>query len=80
MLRRNRYPAHPCPKCQRRLKAAGEVTIGGQAYPVYLCDECLAVWDFDGARFETALSFAVDAAGRLIDPESCEPLPPGWTG
>lgn len=65
---------HPCPKCNRQLRRGGEVAVEGERLSVFQCDECLSAWDFDGERFETALTFAVDAAGRLLDPESLEPL------
>lgn len=61
----------PCPKCNRLLRASGRVDVDGRGeLDVFQCDECLATWTFDGEEFETSLTFAVDAAGRLYDPES----------
>lgn len=65
---------HPCPKCNRQLIVSGEIRMGDQTLDVFQCDECLVDWRFDGATFEVALTFAIDAQGRLIDPESFEPL------
>lgn len=67
---------HACPKCNRQLAAAGEVTVpeGGPPLPVFQCGECIDTWTIDGETFEHALTFAVDAAGRVVSPDTLEPL------
>ncbi len=66
---------HSCPKCGRTLQASGETDVeGGPPLPVYQCDECISIWTVEGEDFETALTFAVDQRGRVVDPESLEPL------
>lgn len=68
---------HPCPKCKRPLKACGEVEVdAGAKLPVYQCGECIIDWHFGGETFPTSLTFAVDAKGRILDPESLEPIDP----
>lgn len=66
-------PAYPCPKCNRRLRPAGETTVrddaGNEArFFVYQCDECLVTKDLFGEPTEMALTFAVDRRGRAVDP------------
>ncbi len=63
-----------CPKCQRELTLSGEADCEGRTLAVYQCDECTTPWEFDGQTFSTALTFAVDQDGRLVDPESLDPL------
>jgi len=63
-----------CPSCRRSLQPCGEVDVDGETLAVYQCDHCTRSWEFDGETFQTALTFAVDAGGRLIDPESLEPI------
>ena len=58
----------PCPKCGRTLRRSGEVTIEGADFPVFQCDECMAPWEVEGQVFDTAFTFAVDAAGKPFDP------------
>jgi transcription elongation factor Elf1 len=65
---------HPCPKCNRQLTISGAVQMSDEILDVYQCDECVVNWQFDGATFEVAFTFAIDAQGRLIDPDSFEPL------
>lgn len=36
--------------------------------PVYQCDECLMTMEALGVRAEVALTFAIDQAGRMVDP------------
>lgn len=67
---------HACPGCGAQLRQSGDLDIDGQVLPVFQCAACVRYWDFDGDRFPFAATFAVDRAGRLIDPESCEPLDP----
>ena len=66
----------PCPKCKKSLEPSGEINADGQAMTVYQCDDCVELWEFDGAKFPAALTFAVDREGRLFNPETLEPLPP----
>ena len=65
-----------CPKCNRTLRRNGQVDVEGQAAPldVFQCDECLVPWNVDGQQFDTALTFAVDRHGQVLDPERLEPL------
>ena len=64
-----------CPKCERRLAQAGELTTNGQVMAVFQCDECLSFWELDGERIETALTFAVAADGKtFVDPETLKPI------
>lgn len=59
---------HACPKCNRMLTASGvveDVELGELG--VFQCDECIAVWEFGGEDFETALTFAVGADGQPRD-------------
>jgi hypothetical protein len=58
----------PCPKCGRRLRRSGEVTVEGAAFPVFQCDECIMPWTVEGEVFDTAYTFAVDAEGQPFDP------------
>ena len=62
------HPNKPCPKCGRSLRPSGELSVDGVAVPTYQCDECLVEVDFLGERTEQALTFAVDAHGRVFDP------------
>lgn len=63
-----------CPKCQAQLEPAGELDVDGVRYDVYQCDACNVPWEFDGETFEVAFTFAVDASGRMIHPETLEPI------
>lgn len=69
------YPPHPCPRCRRSLDATGTVDVDGKLFPVYQCDSCVVPFSLEGESFDAALTFAVDRAGRALDPESLEPLP-----
>ena len=65
----------PCPKCGRTLEQTGEATVTTEAgravvYPVFQCDECIAVVEMEGERMELALTFAVDENGQAFDPAS----------
>lgn len=66
----------PCPKCKKPLEASGELNADGQVMTVYQCDTCTVAWEFDGATFPAALTFAVDADGRYLDPQTLDVLPP----
>jgi hypothetical protein len=57
----------PCPKCGRTLQRSGEVTIEGADFPVFQCDECITPWTVEGEVFDSAFTFAVDAAGKPFD-------------
>ncbi len=48
--------------------------MDGATLTVYQCDTCTAPWELEGETFESALSFAVDSAGRFLDPESLRPI------
>jgi hypothetical protein len=41
---------------------------------VYQCDSCIIPWQFDGATFPAALTFALDQDGNMFDPASGEPM------
>jgi hypothetical protein len=60
----------PCPKCGRTLQRSGEVEVEDVTFPVFQCDECVVETEMYGEPFETALTFAVDAAGKPFDPAS----------
>lgn len=71
------HPTTPCPKCNRLLRASGEVTVedadGGEAtLAVYQCDECLMRVELFGEVEEAALTFALDRQGRPVDPAEPE--------
>jgi len=63
-----------CPKCHETVEACGELNVDGQMLGVYQCGRCLVPWDFDGERFEVALTFALDADGVALDPADLRPL------
>ena len=64
-----------CPKCKATVEKSGDVELDdGQLLDVYQCDYCTVPWHFDGETFDTALTFAVDASGQLLHPETLEPL------
>lgn len=63
-----------CPGCKQPLEASGELDVDGQTLGVYQCDRCVLDWRLDGEVFPAALTFALDADGRLLDPASLEPL------
>jgi hypothetical protein len=69
-----------CPKCKRMLTPAGEVECEGRTLPVYQCDECVVPWEVEGRTFDSALTFAVDAEGNCLHPETLEPLAIGAPG
>jgi hypothetical protein len=63
-----------CPSCGASLPATGEVEVAGEPYGVYQCDNCIVPWDFDGAKFDSALTFALDTDGRIVNADSFESL------
>lgn len=65
-----------CPQCGAPLEPAGVVQIDGRELGVYQCSTCTRPWEFDGISVPTALSFAVDEDGNLLDPESGQGPPP----
>ena len=63
-----------CPKCKQELSADGQLEVDGQTMAVYQCIDCTRTWEFDGETFEFALTFAIDNAGKMYDPETLTPL------
>lgn len=63
-----------CPKCKAELEPLGELTVEGVHFVVYQCDTCIVPWKLGSSTFDTALTFAVDASGRMINPETFESL------
>ncbi len=62
----------PCPKCGRRLRASGVLTVGTARLPTFACDECIMTVEFAGERMELPLTFALDADGQPFDPADPE--------
>ena len=69
-----------CPKCAQPLEEVGEVRIADDSteavLPVYLCERCTRQTSILGVDCEVALTFCVDAEGRLLDPQTFLPLDP----
>lgn len=63
-----------CPKCKQPLAPSGIANFDGEQLTVYQCDTCTRFVNFGGQEFEAALTFAVNPAGQLFDPESHQPL------
>lgn len=63
-----------CPYCRRAVEPAGQLDVDGDTLLVYQCPACVRPWEFDGQRFDAALTFAVDSGGRFFDPDSLAPL------
>lgn len=63
-----------CPKCHVELTSSGELDVDGEQFSVYQCEYCIVPWTFDGETFDVNFSFAIDASGRYIHPETLEPL------
>lgn len=63
---------HACPKCNRNLAQSGVLTLDHDGepreYPVFQCDECLAISRTMGEPMEVALTFMVDEEGRAFHP------------
>jgi hypothetical protein len=66
--------SHPCPRCNRPAPYCGEATADCDRVQVFQCDHCVRPFFFDGERFDAALTFAVDAAGTVLDPETLTPF------
>jgi hypothetical protein len=63
----------PCPKCGRRLRPSGLVSVDGEeGLPVYQCDECTTAGEVLGVKMETALTFCIDKNGRVFDPSELD--------
>lgn len=64
----------PCPKCQRPLELAGEVSLNDGnfrgEFPVYQCNECLVVKSLMGKEIEMALTLVKTTDGNLRDPDT----------
>ena len=59
----------PCPKCGRTLNCSGSVTDAERGEcAVFQCDECIVSREMFGEKFDTALTFCVDANARVFDP------------
>jgi hypothetical protein len=56
-----------CPKCGRRLPAAGELSVEDVAVPVYSCPECVTRATFAGEEVELPLTFILGPGGRPFD-------------
>ncbi len=71
-----------CPGCGVELQSTGEVEFSGQVLAVYQCDTCVRKVRFIKEYFNMALTFALDADGNLIDPDTLETftLPPREPG
>ena len=54
------------------LDQSGEVTVSGNIFPVFQCDDCVSVEPIFGEPFEVVYTFAVDAAGTPFDPAAAE--------
>lgn len=63
-----------CPKCKATVEPSGLLDVDGHTLTVYQCDECIVPWRLGETEFPTALTFAVDSAGRMLDANSLEPL------
>lgn len=67
-----------CPKCGRRCEASGMIDVEGVRAAVFQCDECLVAVEMFGEPVEVALTFAVDAEGRVFDPAAQEGSNAPW--
>ena len=61
------YARIACPKCGRRLPAAGELSLAHIAVAVYSCPECLTHATFAGEEVELPLTFILGPGGRPFD-------------
>jgi hypothetical protein len=57
-----------CPKCGKELRSVGTVKCDGESMPVFQCPVCVVRQDVFGEPFDVALTFAVNAAGKPVDP------------
>lgn len=62
-------PPPTCPRCRRPLEAAGEISVAGfdGLVTVWQCGRCTHTVELYGAKLPAALTFIVDAAGRLVE-------------
>ena len=59
-----------CPSCNRSLQQSGVVTTDdGKTFPVFQCEHCVRKTTLFGGEIEVALTFAVDDAGNVFDPD-----------
>jgi hypothetical protein len=63
----------PCPRCNRPLEPTGIGAAFGEEFVAYQCDNCIVSAELFGERYELPYTFAVDARGRIFDPD--EPPP-----
>jgi hypothetical protein len=47
--------------------------VGGEDQVLYQCDDCIVSAELFGVQYELPYTFAVDARGRIFDPD--EPPP-----
>ena len=66
-------PKQSCPSCKRLLAPCGEVEFEGKAAKVYQCEHCIKKTTLMGVEVEVHVTFAVDAAGNVFDPDQLEP-------
>jgi hypothetical protein len=50
------------------LPPSGELSVDGQVYPVYQCDECLVSRDVFGETMELPYTFYLNKDGSPVDP------------
>jgi hypothetical protein len=60
--------SHPCPKSGRALQQSGEMEFAGHVVPVFQCDHCTIETEMFGEWVEVAVTFSVDAQGRIPNP------------
>jgi hypothetical protein len=63
-----------CPRCSMELQASGSVEADGETMPVFQCERCVVRKPVFGELFDVALTFAVNAAGKPVDPVDDEML------
>ena len=64
-----------CPTCGRDVKPQGKGTMpNGTPADLYQCDTCVGKWEFDGAVFDVAKTFAV-VGGEFFDPATGDAVP-----
>lgn len=74
-------PSSICPQCGRPAPVVGDIVVDGVAAAVYQCEECYTIERHPNPgdpsqqiELEVACTWAIDAAGRTLDP-SCEERP-----
>jgi hypothetical protein len=50
------------------LPPSGELSVDGEAFPVYQCDECLVSRDVFGETMELPYTFYLNKDGSPVDP------------